>query len=469
VIRRLGWRGAAALLVAVVALALVGGGLARLRVETGVASFLPTADPAAHELDRLARSFGGDPVVVLVESRQPRALLGPEQLPRLLRLEGRLAELPDVAVVYGPATTLNQIAIQTQNLLAEISGRRDGLRAAAEAKARRNGASPARVRAAGDEAVTGFERRYGGLLVRSLPAGLPTLRNPSFVTSVVYNQAQQPKPQWRHVVPSERSVAILVRPRQGLDQRGTERLVRGVRDLLASAELDSRRVTVTGAPVVAAALGGQIRRELPLLGAAALVAVAGCLLAAPWTRRRRHRVLPLVVMLAVTALTLAFFGWRGTPISLGVVGFLPVLLGVGSYYPVYLLQRAHRREVLVVAGAAAAAFASLVVSPPPFVRDLGTALAVGITFAVGAGLVLARVVHLDPPAEAAVRASASHARSAMGARRFAVAAVVLAALSAAGWGGAAPAVPGDAPGAAGCGLACSRRRSARGAGPRLVR
>jgi predicted RND superfamily exporter protein len=376
--------------------AFTAGGLARLRIETGVSSFLPSGDPAARELDRLARSFGGDPVLVLLESRAPRALLGPEQLLRLLQLEGRLSGLHDVAVVYGPATTLNQIAIQTQGLLAEISGRRDGLRAAAEASARRGGATAAAASAVGERAIRRFELRYGSLLVRSLPVGLPTLRNPRFAESVVFGGQEGPRPQWRYIVPAPDAVAILVRPRQGLDQAGTERLVGAVRAAVADSGLETRRVTVTGAPAVAAALGGQVRTEVPLIGTVALAAVAVCLLAVGWTRPRR-RLVPLLAMLVATGLTLALFGWRGQPLSLGVVAFLPVLLGVGTYYPIYLAQRAHRRLVLVMAGAAAAGFGALALSPLPFVRELGIALATGVLLAVAVGLVLAPRLGVEPP------------------------------------------------------------------------
>jgi predicted RND superfamily exporter protein len=426
--RRFGWRGLAAALVLVTIAAITAGGLARLRVETGISSFLPSGDPAGRELDRLARSFGGDPVLVLLESRTPRALLGPERLPRLLRLEGRLSGLPDVAVVYGPATTLNQIAIQTQGLLAEISGRRDGLRAAAEASALRGGATAAQASAAGERAVRKFEIRYGSLLVRSLPVGLPTLRNPRFAESVVFGGQDGPRPQWRYVVPAPDAVAILVRPRQGLDQAGTERLVRAVGTAVAEADLGTRRVTVTGAPAVAAALGGQVRKEVPLIGAVALTAVAVCLLAVGWTRRRR-RLVPLVAMLAATGLTLALFGWRGQPLSLGVVAFLPVLLGVGTYYPIYLAQRAHRRLVLVMAGAAAAGFGALALSPLPFVRDLGVALATGVVLAVAAGLVLAPRLGVEAPPRA--DEGPSPGRVPRGVAVGAVAALV--ALAAVGW------------------------------------
>lgn len=357
-------------LFAVLAGAWVLGGLPRLHVGTGVDSFLPSHDASVASLDGLARDFGGDPVVVLLESDEPDTLLDPTHLPELLRLEGTLSGLDDAAVVYGPATLLNQTVIRVQDLLAELSGRRDALREAGQVAALRQ-----------------FEKRYGALVVRALPGGLPTLRNQQFVHHVVFGDDDEVEPKWSRFVPSATAVAIYVRPRQGLDQDAAARLSDDVSAAVRDANTGADRVTVTGSPVVTAELASQARSELPALGAGALAAVALVLFLVPWTRRPR-RLLPLLPMLIGTLMTLAWFGWRGSAVSLGAVAFLPVILGVGSYYPVYLAQAGHRRRVLAVSGSAAAAFGSLALSPLPFVRDLGEAIAIGICLVVASSLVL---------------------------------------------------------------------------------
>src|SRR5690606_20847067 len=144
-------------------------------------------------------------------------------------LEGELAGLSDVHAVYGPATVLNQIAGQTQQLLVELSGYRDGLRGRAEERARRAGAGAPEVEAAGRRATRGFDERYSGLLARGLPGGLPTLHNQDFVDGVVFNAEGDPRPQWDFVVPRNDAVAILVRPVEGLAQSEVEDLVASVR------------------------------------------------------------------------------------------------------------------------------------------------------------------------------------------------------------------------------------------------
>lgn len=403
--RRPSRRGVVSALLLLLVVAATAGGLQRLRIDTSFESFLPSGDPTMRALQDKARSFGGDPILVLLESRQPRQLLlDQQQLPRLLSLEGRLSQLPDVAAVYGPATVLNQVAISAQNLLAQISGRRDGVRAAAEQRARQKGASKAEAAKAGRDAVAGFDRRYGSLLLGGLPAGLPTLHNSGFVQAVIYDQAGNPRPQWHFIVPSTDAVAILVRPRSDLGAAGVQRLVSAVGTAARGAGLSTRKVTVSGAPAVTAALATQVRRELPLVGGVAVGAIALCFLLAPRLGPRRSRLWPLACTLTGTALTLAAVGWSGHPLSLGVVAFLPILLGIGSDFPLYLAGR--RRRVLAAATASAAGFAALAVSPLPFVRELGLALAVGLLVTVATGLVLRRRLGALRPAEASV-ASAS--------------------------------------------------------------
>ncbi|MFJ8812946.1 RND transporter family protein [Amycolatopsis thermoflava] len=416
----------AAVLVAV-ALAATAAGLFRLRVETTVDSFLPHGDPAVTALAENASAFGGDPIVVLLEAPQPQGLLlGDGQLPALMRLEGNLSHLPDVAVVYGPATIMNQIAITSQDMLARLSGTRDGLRARAEGAAREQGESAAEVKAAGDAATADFDRRYGALLVRGLPAGLPTTTNPGFVRNVIYDGAGKPRPRWHFVVPTPNGVAILVRPRDGLDESGTRRLVSAVGDAVGASGLTTDRVTITGIPVVTSAVTDEALDEIPLIGVLAVSVLLVRFLVAGRGQSLWRRLWPLVAALAGSLLTLAAFGWAAVPLSFGAIVLLPLLLGIGSSFPLYLSAVAGRRKVIVMALASAAAFGSLAVSPLPFVRELGMALGLGVLFTVAVTLLLGRRFRapLREPRDAPPGTGAG--------RRWTVAACLLA-LAAVGW------------------------------------
>lgn len=374
------------LLVVAALLVGVGLGLVRVRTDTTASSFLPGDDATQVATTAAARSFGGDPIVVVAESAEGGALLGGDEILKLVGLEGTLSQLPDVSVVYGPGTVLNQVATQARNLLASISGRRDALQAQARQQALSKGASKVAAERAAKAAVRQYDRRYGKLLVQGLPAGLPTLRNPGFVKAVVFDSDGQPRQQWRFVVPRRDAVAVVVRPREGLDQAATERLVDAVTAAVDDADLATDRVTVTGMPVVAAGLADVLKREMPVIGGLALALTTLCYLLLPWLRRSPRRILPVLTTGLATAATLAVFGWLDHPVSLGVVAFLPILLGTGSDFPAYLVRGADRRTVVVTGLAAAAGFATLVLSPVPLVKDLGVALAVGVVLTLALGL-----------------------------------------------------------------------------------
>jgi len=370
-------------------LALLVGGLLRVQVETGVAEFVPSDDLAVRATAEMAQQFGGDPIVVLLESDEPGELLLKENLPDLLRLEGELAALPHVKAVYGPGTVLNQIAGQAQDLLAELGGYRDGLRAKAESKARRDGASAKEITTAGERATRAFDERYAALLARGLPGGLPTLHNQAFVDRVIFNDEGDPRPQWDFLVPRPDAVAVLVRPDASLAQSDTEELVAAVDAAVRDSDVAARRTTVTGIPAIVAALGERVRHEVPLLAGLAVVAVGAWFLLTTWTRRR-FRLLPLGASLLGTAATLSVAGWTGRPLALTAVAFLPVLLGIGSDFMTYLHRGAGRRTVLAAALASAAGFAALAVAPVPAVADLGISLAVGLMVTVLVSLAVHR-------------------------------------------------------------------------------
>lgn len=426
----------AGVVAAVVAIATAG--LVQLRISTNIDSFLPSGDPTVRALQDHARAFGGDPIVVLLESAAPGALLSKEALPRMVGLEGQLAQLPGVSVVYGPGTVLNQVASQAQDLLARISGRRDVLRTMAEQRAHAAGDPPDKVAAEVNQATSQFDLRYGSLLVQGLPSGLPTLRNPGFVRTVLFDTSGQPRPQWHFVLPSPNAVSVLVRPDDTLDQDKTEQLVDAVRATAQRSGLPAARVTVSGVPTVTAQLGRQVRSEIPLLASVALLVVAGCLWVSRAVSSRRRRLVPLLIAVAVTGLILSLAGWAHLPLSLGAVTFLPILFGIASYYPLYLTQPVQRQRVVVAAIASAASFASLGLSSLPFVRELGLALASGILLAVGLSLLTLRFLPgaMGSPAEASQGAGDSDTglpRPVRSRRRRLGTLVVLAAVSVTGW------------------------------------
>lgn len=428
----------ARVLLLVAVLGLVGLGLSRAEVDTGISSFVPNDDDSYTATEQRDADFGADPIVVLLHgSGKDGLLIDTEQLRRLVGLEGELAQLPDVAVVYGPGTVLNQTAKSVRNVILQISGARDSIENAARAQGRADGLSGAALSKRVDAAVADFDRRYGALIAQAMPMGLPSLSNSKFVASVLFNNDGEPRSEWRFLAPTAKSATLLVRPRAELDQAGTQRLVERVRDRVDAAGLQTREPVVTGLPVVTSAVADRATDEAPRLGLLAIGAVAAVLFLLPWTRRRRDRLRPLLVVGLGTATTLAVFGALGRPMSLGVIAFLPIVLGIGSDFPIYLARRTSRRVVLAAATGAALAFACLALSPLPFVREFGLALALGIVCTLAWGLALVRWLQgpaSDDESASSVQDAADGATRTPPSRQLAAGLCVVAALAAvAGW------------------------------------
>jgi predicted RND superfamily exporter protein len=428
-------RALAALVVAVALAAMCVAGLVRLDVRTSLSSFLPADDEYLTSYQELGESFGAEPLVVLVETNKAAdPVLTTDRMSALVRLEGTLAGLPGVASVYGPGTTLNQLAGRAKDLLAQLVGRRDAEIALAQAEAKAKGATKAETRKAGADARLSFDARYGPLLVSAMGGGLPTLGNQAFIDQVVYAEGGGPRGAWKFVVPRRQSAAILVRPAADLDARGVAALLDRVDAAVGELRPDGTTTTVTGTPVIVTALSDRAVADAPVLGVLAVVGLGLCGAGAVWLRRSR-RLLPLAVTLVGLAASLSVFGWLERPVTLGMVAFSSVLLGVGMYYPTYALTGATRRTVTVVALASGSSLATLAFSPMPLVRDIGLLLGLGVGVCL---LLTLAVVHGRLVGPATTLASGRESSPSAPARsRTTVRALLLAGVLAAGAGWAA--------------------------------
>ncbi len=413
-------RRAAAVAVAVVAVvAFAAGGLERLQLTTSVTSILPARNRAVVAWQAQEKVFGGPPIAIELAEPTTNELLSGTPLLHMTRLEGQLAKVPNVAVVYGPGTVLNQLGIAAGNLLAELTGYRQGLIDRAEAAAKASGKNPT---AAGQAAARRFDLRYGPAVVRGLPIGLPSLSNPSFGPHVLLASNGPARASFHWLVPSAHQVDIFVRPGSTLTEAQASQMVAAVRLLVRRAGLP-RDVhgTVTGLPVLAVSLAQTVLHELPVLGA---LAVLGVLASFFLTRRQLRwwrRLVPFGAGAGALVLTVAFLGWLGQGLSVGVLVFLPIMVGIGTDYPIYAASHLRTRWLVALAAAGAAGCASLALSPLPFVRELGIALAVGLLVSVATGLAVARLGSAGEVGATTVPAGGGH-RDEAGASRAAVAA-----------------------------------------------
>lgn len=391
--------------------------------QTSSPDLLVAPDSAIGQADkRLERGFGGEPIVLTLTADLSQTLRV-ETLGKLLVLEGKLARLDGVKVVYGPATFLNQTVAQSETVLKRELG-------AIGEEAAKAGGSARRTALARGASVTEADRiaeearrarlgtkadEYQGLMLRLGSVGLPSLSNSTYVNTVVFGTGVEPKERFRWLFPDARHALVIVRPVPGLGEKATLRLGERIERLTKAATLSDVRTSVGGFPLLAAALERETRSEILRLGPIAVGAMLLLLLLT--LRRRRGRFVPLTLALAATVVATGLSWPLGLGLSVSTVAALPVVLGLALDFAVQLQARFwHERHaglaaqdaalearsavgptLVLAAGTMSVGFLVLLGTTVPLLDRLGAFLALGTGSAVAVVLLAgpALLVALD--------------------------------------------------------------------------
>jgi hydrophobe/amphiphile efflux-3 (HAE3) family protein len=470
----------ARLVVAAAVLLTLLGTVGALRLESDAATdtLVDRGSDTFGTTERFAEQFGDDPVVILVRGQLEQLLLT-RNIESLLRLEGclsgrvpegekpatetcgEIADLDPSQVVFGPATFLNQSAIRAQELLSGQSqaALAQAREAAAEAarRAREEGLSEAEqqaaARAAGEQVLSEFQRQLLNLAVRYGQTRLPSLDDPQYVSSVVFDTrfaGGVPKERFAYLFPSPEAALISVRLRPGLTDAERGRAIELFRQAVGEKEfrLDGGSYVVSGIPVVVEGLSAELESEIFILLAVALALMALTLTA---IFGPPLRLLPLAVALSATALAFGGLALFGGSLTMAALAVLPVLIGLAVDYAIQFQARFREAQaaggdpgeaaraaaqrggpVIATAGlATVAGFVVLLLSPIPLVRSFGLLLVLGIAIAFAVALtagfaVLSMAGSRARRSRAGVPARSSRrSRAARPAGRFRVAAIRL--------------------------------------------
>jgi uncharacterized protein len=433
-------------IVAAVLLTLIGAVAAlRLEADRSPSSLVDKSSGTYAATQRFYDQFGDEPVEILVKG-DLRQLLGTSNLGKLVALESCLsgkapggqvisgqpapapcaaiAQLDPSQVVFGPATFLNQFAIQANKLLVQESRATtaDAQRAAqaAAAQARRNGLSAAAQQqaaaAAGQRVLVKFGQQIVNLALRYGQTGPPRLDDPRYVESVICDSrfaGCSPKPRLAAIVPSSDAALISIRLRPGLNGGERERAISLFRQAVADPTFRLDRGTVSGAtqpsyvvsgvPVVFEGLAQELSTQTFILLAAAL-AVMVITLALMF--RSPLRLLPLAIALGAAGISFGLLSLAGGSLTMASIAVLPVLIGLSVDYAIQFQARfadglradasppraaveaaASGGPAIATAGlATGAGFAVLVLSPIPMVRGFALLLVLGIVIAFALSL-----------------------------------------------------------------------------------
>jgi predicted RND superfamily exporter protein len=286
-------RALALMLAAVFAMA---PGLLRLQLRTDGATLVPPHDPAV-AADRAARRTFGlrDPLLVIVETSDPRGIFNPGTLERLRRLSGELAALPGI----GPENV--------QSLATEPGG-----------------------------------RFYPGTN-RFCPLLEPPPTTPERLAEVRADVEAIDLLHGTLVSGDRRAAAVLVGvpgapPTDQLDRTALYHRVESVARRHATA---TDPVAVVGAPAAEALLGEHLLGDLVLLVPLSLLVIAAILWAC--CGRLWGLFLGLVKVAAAQLFTFGLLGWSGQPVYLTDAVIPILLITVGLSDEIHLLWRYRHR------------------------------------------------------------------------------------------------------------------------------
>jgi uncharacterized protein len=431
-------------IVSAVLLTLIGA-VAALRIEADRSpdSLVDRGSGTYAATQSFYEEFGDEPVEILVKG-DLRQVLSTGNLARLLALEsclsGRapggkvvrgepapptcaaIARLDPSAVVFGPATFLNQFAIQANKLLSQQQ-QQAAVRASQAAREAASQAKKAGLSAAQQQqaALAAFQQvmlRYGQqlqtLALEYGQTGPPQLTDPGYVSSVICDPNSdgcEPKDRFSAIVPSSHAALISVRLRPDLSESERREAISLFRDAVADPgfRLEKGRsgtqpsYVVSGAPVVFEGLAQELSTQIFILLAGAL-AVMLITLAAVF--RAPLRLLPLGIAVGAAGIVFGFLSLVGGSLTMASIAVLPVLIGLSVDYAIQFQARftealqagssppraaveaaARGGPVIATAGlATVAGFAVLVLSPIPMVRGFALLLVLGLVVAFALAL-----------------------------------------------------------------------------------
>jgi hydrophobe/amphiphile efflux-3 (HAE3) family protein len=425
-------------LAGVVALALIAAVAAlRLQPDAGTDQLVDNDSSAYRATQDFKQKFGDDAIVVLVKGDLQQLVLAPDDLSKLLSLEGCLsgnvpggkvftdapAPAPCAAIaaqspvhaLLGGATFLNQSAIQaTKVLKQEVKAMQAQARQAALAavhRAQRQGldstAQAAAARAAATEVEQNFEQQLLSLGVKYGQTGVPRIDDPRFVSAVVFDSSRpgQPKPRFSIFWPSSKSAQILIRLKPDLSEAQRRDAIESIRAAVADPAFSIRNASyvVSGVPVVVQGLSDELSGEIFVLLAAALIVMTltlALIFAPPL------RLLPLAIALVAAALTFGLLALLGGSLTMASLAVLPILIGLSVDYAIQFQARFNEARdsgrsppaaaveaalkgapvIGTAALATAAGFLVLLLSPIPMIRGFGLLLVAGIAIAFALAL-----------------------------------------------------------------------------------
>ncbi|UCC17800.1 MAG: RND family transporter [Dehalococcoidales bacterium] len=383
-------------------------GLTLLETETGFSALVSEdADISINNI-RYQEQFGGESINVMFTG-QLDELFSTQNLVLLSQLEQKLYEDDTYIAIHSPLQILNlaitEAAQTIETLNQQITNAQEQAAEEAIAAASAAGLDEEQQKVAAEQARSEVLARLQPQLDLLSRMGEPSLDNPVFIRSVLYDESGDINPLLRRFVPDNTHSLMYITPIGNLPDSEILQAIRDSEVLLADANFTNITFTVISASKLVDAISVSMSSNFKILLGLSVLAMIVILVL---LFRVRWRLLSLMMVGISTLWTFGLLGYLSVPLTMASMAALPILIGLGIDFSIQFHNRYQEEltrygsvsEAIItsisrmfpVVGIALLAtiigFITLYISEVPMIRDFGLTLAVGIVISYTVGLFL---------------------------------------------------------------------------------
>jgi len=373
-------------------------GVTMLETETGFAALVSPDSKIARDNSRYQEQFGGEPITVLL-SGPLDDIFSTQNLATLSDFEQEFSGEEWYRAINGPLAILQLAQQETEQVMRafeeQLALAQEQAAAEARAAAAAMGYGEAEQEMAAEQARAEVLEKLQPQIEKLQLIGQPSLGNPAFIASVLYDAEGAVSPVMQSFIPDIAHALISVTPRGNMSDQESLQAVIDIETFFSSHPLDGVKVTVASAAKLVDAISNSIGNNIKVLLA---LSVAVMVLILVFTFRVRWRLLSLL-MVGLSALwTFGLMGYLGVPVTMATMAALTILLGLGIDFSIQFHNRYQEEvargktigEAMVTSisnmfptiGIALLAtiigFITLYISEVPMIRQFGMMLATGI-------------------------------------------------------------------------------------------
>ena len=336
------------LIIVLVISGIAAPGVTLLQPETGFDAFVSPNSEIAQDNARYEEQFGAEPITVLLEG-QHEDIFSSENLAILSEFEQEFSDDERYRSILSPLTLLQAAIVEASQAPIEQL-----------------------------ELI-----------------GEPSLDNPLFVASVLYDSEGAVSPAMQPFIPDDEHVLILVTPQGNMDDEAALQAATDIEDFFSAHPLAKVEATVIADTKLVDAISTSLGTNMVML---LLLVVLVMVLILVLLFRVRWRLLSLLMVGFSALWTFGLMGYASVPLTMATMAVLPILVGLGIDYSIQFHNR-YQEEVTrsrsvgeaiitslsrmfpavgIALLATIIGFITLYISEVPMIRDFGMILAIGI-------------------------------------------------------------------------------------------